>query len=198
VADPDTYNRITLKFSASYARRGGAEQVYQMKFSLSGDALTSSADAEEVATALADPILGISQPDTSWIGWLYYAPGSEVNSYQGSYATGAKPGTQAGYLDNNGAYQQLEVCALLKAVTGVSSKGKAVYLMKHVHNVQQSNTGAGVLNPIDISNFADWSTGLGTHDLVTVSPTTGEASQAWEVDPALYTRQLRRGYLPKA
>jgi hypothetical protein len=169
-----------------------------MKFSLSGDALTSSSDAEEVATALADPILGISQPSTSWVGWLYYPPGTDVNAYQGSYGTGDMPGTAAGYVSPYNVSQQLEVCALFRALCGVSSKGKAVYLSKHVHNVQQSQDGVGVLNPIDITAFAPWHTGLGSHDLVTVSPTTGDASQAWEVDPALYTRQLRRGYLPKA
>jgi hypothetical protein len=198
LADPDTYSRVTLKFETPYARRDGDHQTWQLKFSLSGDTLTSSADAEEVALALADPVLAITTTATSLTGWLYYPTGSNVNTYQGSYDYGDMPGTTLGYVADEGYDCQLEVCALAKAHVGVSSKGKATYLFKHIHDVWQQGDSAGVLNPVHADNFAAWSTGLGSHDLVTVSPTTGDASAAWELDAALYTRQLRRGYLPKA
>lgn len=198
MADPDTYNRVTLKFETPYARRDGDHQQWTLKFSLSGDDLTSSADAEEVALALAAPVLGIVTANTSLVGWLYYPHTTDINLYQATYEYGARPGTAAGYTEEGGVETQLEVCALWKAEVGVSSKGKAVYLMKHIHDILQSPTGVGTLASVDFTPFAAWTTGLGSHDLVTVSPSTGALSSAWTVDGALYTRQLRRGYIPKA
>jgi hypothetical protein len=192
MSDPTSYQRITLKFFTPFAKKDNLQE-WQCKFALSGVDLTSSADAEEVALALAAPILSLTTPNTYLGGWLYYPINADVNLYQGTYESTDHPGTEDAYtVPADGYRQQLEVCALAHAVVGVSSKGRAVYLQKHIHDVLAYDDGTGNILP-NTADFTTWTTGLGSHDLVTVSPTTGEASEAWSVHTALYTRQLRRG-----
>jgi hypothetical protein len=198
MADVDTYTRITLKFETPYARRGDDHQMWQLKFSLSGEPISSLSDAEATASDLADPVRTLTSAQTSYVGFLAYPPGSNVNNYQHNYDYGVNPGTGSAYASGSGEQVQLEVVMLAKALVGVSAKGKAVYLMKHIHDVPQATGSAGVLDPPDADTLLPWSTGVGPNDLVTVSPTTGDASEAWTWDAALYTRQLRRGYIPKA
>ena len=198
MSDPATYNRFVLKFETPYARRGGANQLWQLKFAMSGDDLTSSADAEATAEDLAAPVLGLVTTETSWTGWLYYKHGSTVNDYNADYDYGVNPGTAAAYATGGGKSTQLEVCMIAKARVGTSSKGKAVYLMKHIHDVVEASGGPGFLEEVTAGTLDAWSTGCGPNNLVTVSPSTGDLSDAWTWDTALYTRQLRRGFIPKA
>jgi hypothetical protein len=199
VADVDTYNRITLKFETPYARRGGAHQTWHLKFSLSGDDMTDHSDIAATASDLAAPVLLLCSPNTSYTGFLYYQHGSNINYYQESFEYGVNPGSGDGYdAGGSGRTTQLEVVALCRAAVGVSAGGKPVYLMKHVHDVYEQEGSPGVMLPPLADVLDPWSTGCGPNDLVTVSPTTGDASAAWTIDTALYTRQLRRGYIPKA
>lgn len=196
--DVDTYQRITLKFETPYARRGGADQQWQLKFSLSGVDMTDHTTIATTASDLAAPILLLCSPNTSYCGFLYYQHGSNVNYYQESYDYGDNPGSGDGYISGgSGRTTQLEVCALARAHVGVSAGGKPVYLMKHIHDVYELADSPGVLEPPLADVLTVWSTGVGPNDLVTISPTTGDASEPWTIDSALYTRQLRRGYIPK-
>lgn len=194
MADPDGYNRIVLKFVSPYSRRDTEDQMWSVKFSLSGEAWPSLADATGTAMALAEPILTLVNGGTSYVGYLAYAPGSEVNDYQQVYAAGEYPGTATAYPEPSEGHQtQLEVCALARAAVGVNSKGRAKYLFKHIHNIIEDSSTVGELLAVSGSPLATYSTGVGPRDLVTVDPSTGQASSAWTIHPALYTRQLRRG-----
>lgn len=199
MADVDTYQRITLKFETPYARRDGDHQLWQLKFSLSGVDMTDHDTITTTAADLAAPILLLTSPETSYTGFLYYQHGSNVNFFQSTFDYGANPGTGDGYTGGGAnVATQLEVCALARAYVGVSSGGKPVYLMKHIHDVFQPTESPGELAAVTAGLLDVWSTGVGPNDLVTISPTTGDASAAWTIDAALYTRQLRRGYIPKA
>src|ERR1700734_1784598 len=135
MSDPTNYNRIILKFYTPFARKD-AEQEWQLKFNLSGVNIAESSAAEDVALGLAAPVLTLTSPNTYLGGWLYYPIGSSVNLFQGTYASTDHPGTGSAYdTIGDGNVQQLEVCALVHAVVGVSSKGRAVYLQKHIHDV---------------------------------------------------------------
>lgn len=194
MADPTTYNRFVLKFESPYARRDTSTQQWTVKFSMSGEEVTSQSDADATALDLAGPILALTEGGTSFVGYLYYAPGSDVNKYQASYATGVHPGTAAGYDSPSSCHAtQLEVCGLAYAYVGVNSKGRAKYLFKHIHDILEQNTSPGNIGALTGSPLSIWSTGCGPNDLVTVDPTTGTASEAWDIHSALYTRQLRRG-----
>lgn len=195
MADPDNFQRVILKFFSPFARKD-ALQEWQLKFSLSGGGIDNFDDAEATALALAAPVLTLTSGDTYLGGWLHYPPGSNTNDWQAVYDSTAHPGTAGAYTTlGDGNIQQLEVCALLHAVVGTSSKGRAVYLQKHIHDVYGSDTNVGQLLA-NTADFSTWSTGVGPDDLVTVSPTTGAASDAWEIHGALYTRQLRKGSAP--
>jgi len=182
---------MILKFFSPFAKKD-AEQEWQLKFSLSGD-IGDKADMETTGLALAAPVLSLTSGATYLGGMLAYNAGSTVNDYQWTYASTDHPGTASAYdTVGDGEPQQLEVCALVHAVVGVSSTGKAVYLQKHIHDVYGSNSNIGQLLA-NTADFSSWSTGVGPEDYVTVSPTTGNESEAWVLHAALYTRQLRRG-----
>jgi len=193
VSDPTTYQRITLKFQTPYAREGGDYKEWTVKFALSGESLSSQSDADATALALADPVLSLASGATSYTGYLHYAAGSDVNDFQNTYAIGTYPGTFDGYTGADKDPCQLEVCVLARAYVGINSKGRAKYLFKHIHDCAQVAGSSGVTAAIEGTPLAAWSTGVGPHDLVTVDPTTGTASDAWTIHTALYTRQLRRG-----
>lgn len=194
MSDPTTYNRFVLKFESPYARRDTSTQLWTTKFNMSGEAITDQTTADETALAIAGPILALSEGETSYVGYLYYPPGSAVNTLQKVYDTGAHVGTASAYASTTGLHAtQLEVCALCYAYVGVNSKGRAKYLFKHVHDILEQNAAPGVLGGLTGSPLAAWSTGCGPNDLVTVDPTTGVASDTWDVHAGLYTRQLRRG-----
>jgi hypothetical protein len=192
MADPSTYQRVILKFFTPFSRKD-AEQEWQVKFNISGDLPDNKADAEEAVLALADPILSLTSTNTYLGGALWYNSGSTVNEWQWTYASTDHPGTASAYDTlGDGNIQQLEVCALVHAVVGVSSTGKAVYLQKHIHDVYGANDAVGNLLA-NTADFSAWSTGFGVTDYVTISPTTGGGSEPWVLHGALYTRQLRRG-----
>lgn len=192
--DPTTYSRIVLKFVSPYARDDTTAKKWSLKFNLSGESLTSQSDADATAAALAEPVLGLVSPNTSWIAYLYYGTGESVNSYQGEYAVGAHPGTAAAYPSpSSGHNTQLEVCALIRGYVGVNSKGRSKYVFKHIHDIYEANDAVGTLLADNDNHIGTWATGVGPHDLVWVDPTTGVAATGLESQTALYTRQLRRG-----
>lgn len=196
MADPTTYHRIILKFQSPFTKRGETGQYWTLKFSLSGAALTSSADAEATASDLASDILGLVTPNTSWVGWRYYAAGSSVNEWGGDYAPSAHPGTEASYAESDRVTQQLEVVALLRCYVKQSSKGRPVYLFKHVHDIAQSGTAAGELAGTITNPLPHLNDGAGPNLLVPCDPTTGQTGTGWAPHTALYTRQLRKGVKP--
>lgn len=192
--DPTTYNRFTLRFVSPYAREDTETKQWSLKFSMSGEPVTTLTVAEETAMDLANPVLSLLASVSSYVGFLYYAPGSDVNSFQAVYDPGTYPGNGEAYADGGETHNtQLEVVALCRASVGPNSKGRANYLMKHIHGIGESNTSPGTLGALTGTPLAAWSTGCGPNDLVTVDPTHGTASAAWTIAEALYTRQLRRG-----
>lgn len=195
MAEPLTYQRITLKFSSPFPKKSDGVQEWQVKFSLSGANLSSQADAEATALDLFKPIQRLTSPNTSLIGWVHYPTGSAINDFQESYAIGAHPGNYGGYTDvahsNN---CQLEVIALAKCRVGTNSKGRAAYLFKHIHDVLCVASGGQLaVRESDATIMAEWDTGAGPHALVPVAPRNGTQGGPWVLDEALYTRQLRRG-----
>lgn len=196
MADPTTYHRIILKFESPFPKRLTDGQIWTLKFSLSGAALTSSADAAATAMDLADDVLAFCATTTSYIGWRYYAAGSTINEYGLDYETGAYPGTKAAYSDPGSLQnQQLEVCVLARCYVKQSSKGRPVYLGKHIHDVF-SGTESGEVPALVAGTLHHFNTGAGPDALVPVDPTSGQAGTGWSVQAALYTRQLRKGVKP--
>lgn len=198
MADPTTYHRIVLKFQSPFSKRGETGQYWSLKFSLSGAALTSSSDAEATALDLANDVLKFNSSSTSYVAWRYYAAGSSVNLYSGDYSPGTHTGNADAYSSgDNLNYQQLEVVALARCYVKQSSKGRPVYLMKHIHDVYGSDT-SGDLPALNAGQLSHWNDGAGPNDLVPCDPTTGQTGTGWSVHPALYTRQLRKGVKPPA
>lgn len=196
MADPTTYHRILLKFQSPFTKRGETGQYWTVKFSLSGAALTSESAAEATATDLASDIRGLMTVDSSYVGFRYYPAGSSVNIYAADYAPGTHLGTQAAYASGDNLYgQQLEVCALARCYVKQSSKGRPVYLMKHVHDVFGGSTIGNLPTLID-SPLPHLNGGAGPSSLVPCDPTSGQTGTGWSVHPALYTRQLRKGTKP--
>lgn len=198
MSDPTTYQRITLKLASPFAKYGETQHQWSVKFSLSGTNLTNFSDAEATALALWHPIRDITNGGTSLIGWLHYAPGSDVNGMQASYPYGEYPGTAAAYTGTVEP-QQLEVVCLARCPVGVNTKGRAKYLFKHIHDVNQGAT-QGVLATLGSASatLTPWNDGAGPESLVPVDPTTGVSGGPWTFHTALYTRQLRRGQKAKA
>lgn len=198
MADPDTYNRIVLKLATPFTKYGETEHIWSLKFSLSGAEITDESDAEATANGLCEAVLALTTSDTSWVGWLYYAPGSEVNKYNGSFDPGVHPGTRSAYSADTYNSQQAEVIALLRCPVGVNSKGRTKYLFKHIHDVSGNAPGelAALTDPTAL--LANWNNGAGPDSLVPVDPTTGVQGGPWSIQNALYTRQLRRGTKAKA
>lgn len=193
MADPTTYSRIVLKMSSPYFREGGAYKTWTVKFNLSGAELTSQADAEATALDLAAPLLALGFTPSYLLGWLYYAPGSDVNKYQAVYEATDHPCTEAAYT-GGGHPAQLEVIALCRCPVGVNSKGRAKYLMKHVHAVMSDGSGGTLSALASPATLLDkWNTGSGPESLVPVDPTTGVQGGPWTIETGLATRQLRRG-----
>lgn len=191
--DVDTYNRMVLKFASPFAKTDQTQHVWTLKYSLSGTAWTSADDCDGVADDLRGPLMGLLSTHSSYLGYLAYPPGSNINSYSRDVAFGTDNGTAAAYTSPDEAVgQQLEVCALAFAAAGRNSLGRPIFLTKHIHDVFGSSIVTGDLAAQDVDLTA-WSTGLGTRDLVTVDPSTGTPSGAWGIRTALYTRQLRRG-----
>lgn len=198
MSEPTTYSRVALKFVCPFARDDETEHIWSVKFAISGTEISTETEAATVALGLAGPILALSSAGTSLIGWLYYPPGSNVNSFQGTFAAGVHPGTQSAYTSTQEA-QQAEVVVLARCPVGVNSLGRAKYLFKHIHNVPSGPT-VGTLNPVsNVTTLLEpWNDGVGTADNVPVDPTTGVQGGPWQLAPALYTRQLRRGHRPPA
>jgi hypothetical protein len=195
MADPTTYQRCILKFFSPFARKD-ALQEWQLKFNLSGSTIDNFSDAETTALDLAAPVIALASSNSYLGGWLWYGTGSSTNDYNTDYDSADHPCTGSAYTTiGDGEIQQLEVCALIHAPVGVSSKGRQTYLMKHVHDVRGSNEAVGQLlgNTVDLT---PWTDGAGPASLVPVSPTTGDAPSGWSVHQALYTRQLRKGSAP--
>lgn len=194
MSDPTTYNRIVLKFASPYARDDTTAKQWSLKFSLSGETLTSQSDADDTATALAAPVLALVSAETSYIGYLYYGTGHSVNDFQKSYGVGVNPGTASAYGSlSSGHRTQLEVCALGRGYVGVNSKGRAKYVFKHIHDIYEDNSSVGNLLALTGAPFDAWTTGVGPHSLVWVDPTDGTAATSVGALEPLYTRQLRRG-----
>lgn len=198
MSEPTTYSRIALKFVCPFARDDTSDKQWSVKFAISGAVIPSDTIAEEAALAIAQPILDLSSAGTSLIGWLYYPPGSSVNTYQATYATGTYPGTQDAYTTHQEA-QQAEVVVLARCPVGRNSLGRAKYLFKHIHNVPSAST-VGTLNPLisETTTLAPWNEGVTSSNYVPVDPTTGVQGGPWTLAGALYTRQMRRGSRPPA
>lgn len=196
MSDPTTYHRIVLKFQSPFTKRGETGQYWTLKFSLSGSALTSSSDAAATALDLATDVLKFNSDGTSYVGWRYYAAGSSVNMWSGDFSPGTHTGNAEAYASGDDLnYQQLEVVALARCYVKQSSKGRPVYLMKHIHDVYSGDT-AGNLATLNSGQLSHWNSGAGPDELVPVDPTTGQAGTGWSVHTALYTRQLRKGVKP--
>lgn len=197
MSDPTNYQRITLQMSTYYARTGG-QKVWSVKFNLSGDTPLDDADFRTTAQDLWNPIQRLTSANTSWVGALYYEIGSNINTFAHTYPLGTETGDLAAY-ESGGHETQLEVCAILRAACGRSSLGRAKYLMKHIHDVQENAPGVlQTLAETPAVIMAEWITGAGPLDLVPVDPIGGAVGTPWQIDPNLYTRQLRRGERPPA
>jgi len=195
MADPTNYQRIVLNMSTPYARRGG-RQIWSVKFNLSGDTPLDYADFTATAHDLWLPISKLVSPNTSYIGARYYEIGSNINTWTVDYAVGGNIGDWSAY-SGTMVETQLEVVVIARARCGTSSLGRAKYLMKHIHDVAQG-ADAGVLATIDdpAAVMAKWITGSGPDELVPVDPIGGAVGTPWQIDAALYTRQMRRGERP--
>jgi hypothetical protein len=195
LADPVTYQRITLKITTPFLKQGGAQHEWQMKFSLSGSTAMTQADAELTALDLWKPASHLCSARTQLIGWLYYQAGQATHTYQQTYAEGTHMATFDAYVTtntNNNA--QIEVVALVRAPNGLSTKGKPKYLFKHVHDIACDPNGDAIAARHDETTLlAPWNAGSGPHLLVPVSPTTGVQGGPWAIEGPAYTRQLRRG-----
>lgn len=197
MADPTNYQRITLKMSTYYARTA-AQKVWSLKFNLSGDTPLDYADFLTTADDLWRPVQRFTTGATSFIGALYYEIGSNVNTWAVDYPLDSSVGNTEAY-SASGTDSQLEVVVICRAKCGTSSLGRSKYLMKHIHDVQQGSS-PGVVAPLEATAtvLAEWITGAGPDSLVPVDPIGGAVGTPWEIDHALYTRQLRRGERPPA
>lgn len=194
LADPTTYSRITLKLTTPFTKYAEEAHIWSVKFSLSGAALTTSAEAEAVALDLWTPIQKLTSGATNLLSWLYYAPGSAVNDFNMTYTPGTHTGTWGAY-SGGSVPAQLEVCAMLRCPVGVNSLGRTKYLFKHIHDCALSSSTAGDLGTITDPSavLEQYNSGAGSELLVPVDPTTGVSGGPWSIHTAAYTRQLRRG-----
>lgn len=197
MADPTNYQRITLKMSTYYARTA-AQHIWSVKFNLSGDTPLDEADAATTALDLWAPIKRLTSAQTSFVGWLYYEIGSNVNSSSDDYALDTYVGDRTAYTTEPSGIQ-LECVAICRAKCGVSSLGRNKYLMKHIHDIGQGAS-VGVLETLEAVDtvLAEWVTGAGPNSVYPVDPIGGARGTPWTIDTAIYTRQLRRGERPPA
>jgi len=195
-----TYQRIALTFSTPFAKHGGAQQEWDLLFSLSGTQILNQADAEATALDLASVPLSLATPNTYLLSWLYYPQGSTSNTLGGTFNPSDHVGTKTAYSSpGNTDATQLEVIALLKAPVGHSVKGRAKYLYKHCHDVLMSINNTGQIAPLNPMStvLAKWNTGSGPNNVRPCSPSDGTIGN-WSIANALYTRQMRRGVKKKA
>ena len=195
-----TYQRIALTFSTPFAKHGGAQQQWDLNFSLSGTQILNQADALATALDLASVPLSFCNSTSYLQGWLYYPQGSASNTFGGTFNPTDHPGTKAAYSSpGNTSAVQLEVCVLIRAPVGHSVKGRAKYLYKHVHDPLMSNSQAGQIAPTNPAStvLAKWNTGSGPNNVRPCSPSDGTIG-TWAWSTALYTRQMRRGVKKKA
>lgn len=194
--DPTTYHRMVLTFNAPRLYDKGASQDWSLKFSLSGAAIAGEDPASVTAIDLAQPALLLSSPSCWLKEWRYYAAGSTVALYSGSFDDTANPATGGGWDSfSDLVQQQTEVCAHAYVATGGrSSTGKPTYLSKSIHYVAGAVGDNGVVaGTLYGDPFDNWNSGSGPDSVVPVSPTTGEVpTTAWAIRPWLATRQMRK------
>lgn len=191
--EPTTYSRMTLRFTSPFAKYGESAHIWTVKFALSGAAITVQATAESVAQDLWNgPIHGLVTSETHFVGWLYYPPGSDINSLQAVYGATEYPGSGGAY-SGSGDPQQLEVTCLLRCPVGVNSLGRAKYLHKSIHDVLGGSAGNLATLTDPWTGLSTWNDGCGPDLLVPVDPTTGVQGGPWQLKTSLFTRQLRRG-----
>lgn len=192
--EPTTYHRMALKMTTPFAKEGGAQQEWESKFALTGTVPLTQADAEATALDLWQPIQKTTSPATSLIGWTYWPAGSTVNTMSNGYSIGTHVGNNQYYLTpSTKSPNQLEVVALCRAHVGVNTKGRPIYLYKHIHDVLSDS--AGHLAP-PLGSFGDflakWNTGSGPNNLLPCAPASG-GTGTFSVAAGLFTRQMRRG-----
>lgn len=194
MTEPTTYHRMALKMSSPFAKEGGAQQEWECKFALTGVTELTQTTAEATALDLWQPIQKTTSPATSLIGWTYWPSGSTVNTLSNGYALGTHQGNNQYYLTPSTKWgNQLEVCALCRAHVGVNSKGRPVYLYKHIHDVLSDTPGHLAPALGTQGDFLNkWNTGSGPNNVIPCAPLSG-GTGTFEVASGLFTRQMRRG-----
>jgi len=195
MAESVKYQRFVLRFVSPWNLGTDTVHSWAVKFSCTGATNCPQADQEATALDLAAPILGFIRPLSYLEGWDHYPIGSATHDFGASYPKDTHPGTENNWTGSNNQ-QQCEVCVLATAHVGESSKGRPVYLRKWIHDVcatvpdpNQIGTNKG-----DTTIYAKWNHGCGPHNLVPVSPSTGQQPLGdWASEPHLFTHQLRRG-----
>lgn len=193
---PTSAQAFRLEFTSPWNKLGETDQVWSVKFHTSGDGMSSQAEADTHAAALADLILGTVSPATSFTRYIHYPVNSNVNDYLNDYEIGANPGTTTAYDAPPTAFQQLEVCHLWRCAAGKNTKGREKYLFKYIHGAVASGDTLALAQapfPYVSGYLTPLHTGVGPNDLVATLPDGTIPTASWELADRLYTRQLRRG-----
>lgn len=193
---PTLAQAFRLEFNSPWNKGAENEQTWSVKFHTTGTGMSSQAEAETHALALAALILG-TQPSTTYLSrWIHYPVNSTVNDYLADYGSGAHPGNLDAYPVTPTVFQMLEVCHLWRCFAGRNSKGRSKYLFKYVHLGAPAQGGSGEIDTpaaYEPDYLAALTTGVGPNNLVTTLPDGSPVAGDWEVAPRLYTRQLRKG-----
>jgi hypothetical protein len=196
-----TVQALVLKFQSLSSRENGAPQTWSCRYHLSGQNIPDTLEGDNAALGLWAPISQMVESSTELTGWLHYPANSSVNDLQNTFVPGTHTGTGTAWLAHESVYyQQVEVCALLRAPTVPNAKGRMGYLFKYIHDVPTASVGAPGNQELAIANpglFDSYSTGIDARNRIPVSPAGVAPTQKWTLEPYLVTRQMRRGAAPK-
>jgi hypothetical protein len=201
LADPVTYQRITLRIQHPWNYAGENVHEWSVKFNLSGGQALLQTEIEPTVVDLFEPIKLLSRSDGHLVEARYYPPEGHSATWFKLYAATDHPCTQAAYT-NLQHQQQLEVSVLARAPIGKSATGKPVFLRKWIHGIladaSNPNAMAAIENGTEATVLNRWNTGSGPRQIVPVDPTGGTQGGPWTFEPHLFTHQLRRGPKRKA
>jgi hypothetical protein len=196
LADPVTYQRITLTLEHPWNYAGEDMHRWSVKFNLSGGQALLDNEIEPTVVDLFEPFGLICRTGGHLAEARYYPPEGHAATWFKLYTPADHPTAGAGYTPATFYEQQLEVCALARAPIGKSATGKPVFLRKWIHAVRSETDPNVFANPNNAPTggvLRKWNDGSGPRLVVPVDPTGGTQGGPWALETHLFTHQLRRG-----